>query len=193
MEAMEVDAPSGVQGAAGDAPYVISDSGSSTEVEEDEDDGGQTSAAAPPRLPSTWAFSQRAVGSSAPTNPATQGPPIRRRVRYQEADWRWLEVVLDRRDVLRVVPGRASGFTTPARLQRPLETFQTSCSVLRLLEPVSPSPAAPLRSASLKKKRRRRLLPKAQQTERWRSQETPGRRCRKLRPAVSVSSVEPPL
>lgn len=162
MEAMEVDAPpSGVQAAAGDAPYVISDSGSSTEVEEDEDDGGQTSAAAPARLPSTWAFSQRALSSSAPTNPAT---PIRRRVRYQEVDWSWFWVVPHLHDVLRVVPDRASGFTTPARLQRPLETFQTSCSVLRLPERVGPSPAAPLRSASLKK--RRMLLPKAQQTER---------------------------
>lgn len=74
MEAMEVDSPSAA------APYVISDSGSSTEVEEDEDDG----AGAPLRLPSTWAFSQRAA-SSAPTSPATQGPPVRRRLRYQEA------------------------------------------------------------------------------------------------------------
>lgn len=93
MEAMEVDSPSGVQAAAAEAPDVTSDSGSSTEVEEDEEDGGQTSAGAPPRLPSTWAFSQRALSSSASSSPAT--PPIRRRVRYQEADdgaacgWCW--------------------------------------------------------------------------------------------------------
>lgn len=77
MEAMEVDALPGVQPAAEAEPYVISDSGSSTEV--DEDNGGQTSARAPPRLPSTWAFSQRAAASSA--RPATQGPRRRRRLR----------------------------------------------------------------------------------------------------------------
>ncbi|CAG01084.1 unnamed protein product [Tetraodon nigroviridis] len=76
---MEVDSPPGLGAPPGDAPSVISDSGSSTEVEEDEDDGGQTAGAAP-RLPSTWAFSQRAA-SSAAAAPATQGPPLRRRVR----------------------------------------------------------------------------------------------------------------
>uniref|UniRef100_A0A672YA15 RING-type E3 ubiquitin transferase n=2 Tax=Sphaeramia orbicularis TaxID=375764 RepID=A0A672YA15_9TELE len=93
---MEVDLPVEIQGgrhssqlevasgaaaaaAAGQAennnePHVISDSGSSTEVDEEDDDDrrGQT---APPRLPATWAFSQRAVGSSVDT------PPLRRRVR----------------------------------------------------------------------------------------------------------------
>lgn len=65
-------------------PHVISDSGSSTEVDEDDDDdnvGGQTAARAPPRLPATWAFSQRAVGGSAATQSAAQGAPIRRRLR----------------------------------------------------------------------------------------------------------------
>lgn len=87
MEAMEVDSPpevqpngsSGVQVSAGaqagagnaDEPYVVSDSGSSTEVEEEEgEDVRQTR----PRLPATWAFSQRAAG-----RPATL--LIRRRIR----------------------------------------------------------------------------------------------------------------
>lgn len=83
MEAMEVE--SGGQPA--DAPIVVSDSGSSTEIEDGEDDGGEASAGAPPRLPSTWAFSQRAfsqraVSSSALTSLATQGPLARRRLRY---------------------------------------------------------------------------------------------------------------
>lgn len=101
MEAMEVDSPVEMQGrgsgepvvaaaAAEDVnvPHLISDSGSSTEVDEDDDDneGGQTAAHMPPRLPATWAFSQRAVGGSAATNSATQGTPIRRRVRYPEPE-----------------------------------------------------------------------------------------------------------
>lgn len=81
MEAMEVDSTSGVQAAAEDEPYVISDSGSSTEVEEDDNDGGQMSARVPSRLPSTWAFSQRAASSPTATNSSTQGAPIRRRLR----------------------------------------------------------------------------------------------------------------
>ena len=64
------------------APHVISDSSSSTEVDEDDNDGGQMAARVPPRLPATWAFSQRAVGSSAATPSAAQ--PIRRRLRYPE-------------------------------------------------------------------------------------------------------------
>lgn len=63
------------------APHVISDSSSSTEVDEDDDDdndGGQTAARVPPRLPATWAFSQRAVSSSAAPSAAQ---PIRRRLR----------------------------------------------------------------------------------------------------------------
>lgn len=102
-------------------------------------------------------------------------------------------------DVLHVVPDRASGFTTPARLQRPLETFQTSCSVLRLLVLVSLSLAAPRRSVSQKKMKM--LLLKAHHTERLKIQETLGhqsvcnsalassaRNGRKLLPAVSVNS-----
>ncbi|XP_018515983.2 LOW QUALITY PROTEIN: E3 ubiquitin-protein ligase RFWD3 [Lates calcarifer] len=98
MEAMEVDSPVEEQGggsgqlevaAVGQAPLIISDSGSSTEVDEDEDEdgdnggggGGQAAARAPPRLPATWAFSQRAVGRTAATQSAAQGAPIRRRVR----------------------------------------------------------------------------------------------------------------
>ncbi|XP_073329027.1 E3 ubiquitin-protein ligase rfwd3.S [Pagrus major] len=94
MEAMEVDSPMEMRGrgsgqpavaaAAADsnAPHVISDSSSSTEVDEDDDDdndGRQMAARVPPRLPATWAFSQRAVGSSAATPSAAQ--PIRRRLR----------------------------------------------------------------------------------------------------------------
>lgn len=179
MEAMEVD--SGLQPA--DVPYVVSDSGSSTEVEEDEDDGGRAS---PPRLPSTWAFSQRAAGS-APTRLATQGPLVRRRLRYQEADWSCSLLLLDLPHVLVPVPDRASGSTTPARRRRPPGTSQTSCSGLRLRVAVRPAPAAPPRSASPKT---RTPLPKAPRTERGRSQDTLARRCRRLRPAVSVSSVE---
>lgn len=69
------------------APHVISDSGSSTEVDEDDDDdgneGGQAAVRAPPfLLPAAWAFSQRAVGgSAATTHSASQGAPIRRRLR----------------------------------------------------------------------------------------------------------------
>ncbi|XP_071315411.1 E3 ubiquitin-protein ligase rfwd3.S isoform X2 [Trachinotus anak] len=99
MEAMEVDSPVEMQvgasrqpegaaaGQAGDAstPLVILDSGSSTEVDEDEDDGdnevGQASVRTPPRLPATWAFSQRAVGRTAATPSAAHGAPIRRRLR----------------------------------------------------------------------------------------------------------------
>ncbi|XP_034734899.1 E3 ubiquitin-protein ligase RFWD3-like [Etheostoma cragini] len=96
MEAMEVDSPGQLQGggdrqpevaaAAADAnaPHVISDSGSSTEVDEDEDDDnerGQTTTRVPPRLPATWAFSQRAVSRPAATPSAAHGAPIRRRLR----------------------------------------------------------------------------------------------------------------
>lgn len=66
-------------------------------------------------------------------------------------------------NVINVVPDRASGFTTTARLQRPLETFQTSCSVLQLLVQVSLSLGAPQRSVS--QKRMKRLLLKAHHTE----------------------------
>ncbi|XP_038563020.1 LOW QUALITY PROTEIN: E3 ubiquitin-protein ligase RFWD3 [Micropterus salmoides] len=95
MEAMEVDSPVEVQARGGrqaaapaaedaNVPHVISDSGSSTEVDEDDDDdneGRPTAAHAPPRLPATWAFSQRAVGGAASTPSAAQGAPIRRRLR----------------------------------------------------------------------------------------------------------------
>ncbi|TKS73785.1 E3 ubiquitin-protein ligase RFWD3 [Collichthys lucidus] len=95
MEAMEVDSPMEMQGRGGvqpavapagedpNAPLVISDSGSSTEVDDDDDDdneGRQTASRVPPRLPATWAFSQRAVGSAA-TPSAAQGAPMRRRLR----------------------------------------------------------------------------------------------------------------
>ncbi|XP_026167112.1 E3 ubiquitin-protein ligase RFWD3 [Mastacembelus armatus] len=99
MEAMEVDSlvetegrgsrqPDVAAAAAGrvedaNALHVMSDSGSSTEVDEDDDDneGRQAAARAPPRLPATWAFSQRALGRSAATQPAAQGTPRRRRLR----------------------------------------------------------------------------------------------------------------
>ncbi|XP_034443276.1 E3 ubiquitin-protein ligase RFWD3 isoform X1 [Hippoglossus hippoglossus] len=97
MEAMEVDSPVEIQeggsrrpqaAVAGqaenaNAPLVISDSGSSTEVEDEEHDnnGGQAAARPPPRLPATWAFSQRAVSRTAATPSAARGAPMRRRVR----------------------------------------------------------------------------------------------------------------
>nr|XP_046250942.1 E3 ubiquitin-protein ligase RFWD3 [Scatophagus argus] len=95
MEAMEVDSPMEGQGSrqlvgaappAEDvsAPHVISDSGSSTEVDEDDEDdneGGRAAARVPPRLPATWAFSQRAVDGSVATPSSAQGAPIRRRLR----------------------------------------------------------------------------------------------------------------
>ncbi|XP_011605414.1 E3 ubiquitin-protein ligase RFWD3 [Takifugu rubripes] len=81
MEAMEVDSPSDVQAATGDELYIILDSGSNTEVEEDDNDEGQMLARVPPRLPSTWAFSQRATSSPIATNSSTQRAPIRRRLR----------------------------------------------------------------------------------------------------------------
>ncbi|XP_034033226.1 E3 ubiquitin-protein ligase RFWD3 [Thalassophryne amazonica] len=99
MEAMEVDSPveahfggSGqsegrTDAAAGpvadaSAPFEISDSGSSTEIDDDDDDddgGGQVDVL--PRLPATWAFSQRVVGSSATVTPVGQHVPRRMRVR----------------------------------------------------------------------------------------------------------------
>ncbi|XP_060892142.1 E3 ubiquitin-protein ligase RFWD3 [Labrus mixtus] len=94
MEAMEVDFPVELQGGGGqqpvvaaavdaNVPYVITDSGSSTEVDEDDDEDGEGGppAGAPPRLPATWAFSQRAVGGAAATSSAARGVPIRRRLR----------------------------------------------------------------------------------------------------------------
>lgn len=70
MEAMEVDSPLVVQpdggseqlgpGAQAEEPDVVSDSGSSTEVEEE--DGETVRRPTRPRLPATWAFSQRAAG-----------------------------------------------------------------------------------------------------------------------------------
>lgn len=99
MEAMEVDSPAELQGGgsrqpegaaaalAGDAntSHIILDSGSSTEVDEDEDDEDvrvQGASRAPPRLPATWAFSQRAGSRAAAAPLAAPGAPIRRRLRY---------------------------------------------------------------------------------------------------------------
>lgn len=99
MEAMEVDSPVEMRGGGSEQPaaaaaavdantlHVISDSGSSTEVDEDDEndnEGRQTAARVPPRLPATWAFSQRAVRGSAATPSAAQGAPIRRRLRYPQ-------------------------------------------------------------------------------------------------------------
>ncbi|KAK2842818.1 hypothetical protein Q5P01_013018 [Channa striata] len=101
MEAMEVDSPVEIQvggsrrpelaaqaaglGEGANAPHIISDSDSSTEVDEDDDnnDNGreQGAAQAPPRLPATWAFSQRAVRGAAATPSVSQGAPMRRRLR----------------------------------------------------------------------------------------------------------------
>lgn len=71
-----------VDTAAEDAntPHIISDSGSSTEVDED-DDNTEERRRVPARIPATWAFSQRAVGATAVMNSATQSAPIRRRLR----------------------------------------------------------------------------------------------------------------
>lgn len=76
-----MDSPSDVQAAAGDELYIILHSGSNTEVEEDNNDEFQMSARVPPRLPSTWAFSQRATSSSTATNSSTQRALITRRLR----------------------------------------------------------------------------------------------------------------
>ncbi|XP_072242612.1 E3 ubiquitin-protein ligase rfwd3.S [Leuresthes tenuis] len=98
MEAMEVDSPVEVQGGGSGQPdvvaaeavdraedanplHVISDSGSSTEVDEDENDEGEAAARAPLRLPATWAFSQRAVDRDTATPSAAHGTQIRRRLR----------------------------------------------------------------------------------------------------------------
>ncbi|KAF3855374.1 hypothetical protein F7725_023429, partial [Dissostichus mawsoni] len=51
--------------------------------------------------------------------------------------------------------GRVSGCITPARLQRPLEDSQTSCCELQLPQRLSRAPAAPRRSASLRRRRRK--------------------------------------
>lgn len=91
MEAMEIEPP--VEGQAGRSRLSGSaaaagrseDTGSSTEVDEDEDEGSegaQTAVRVQPRLPATWAFSQRAAGGGAvATQPAAPGAPIRRRLR----------------------------------------------------------------------------------------------------------------
>lgn len=101
MEAMEVDfhqegpsrrpevnAAAAVAAVAGQAealsPVIILESGSSTELEDDDEDGEP----APhhfPRLPTAWAFSQRAeVGVRAVARTlASQGAIRRRRVRYK--------------------------------------------------------------------------------------------------------------
>ncbi|XP_007568542.1 E3 ubiquitin-protein ligase RFWD3 isoform X1 [Poecilia formosa] len=94
MEAMEIDSPvvppvaGGAVAAVGEpedveAPLVISDSGSSTEVDEDEDDGAgaQQAVQASFRLPATWAFSQRAVHGVPAVPSVTQGVPMRRSLR----------------------------------------------------------------------------------------------------------------
>uniref|UniRef100_A0A3B3VJD4 RING-type E3 ubiquitin transferase n=1 Tax=Poecilia latipinna TaxID=48699 RepID=A0A3B3VJD4_9TELE len=95
MEAMEIDSPvvppvaGGAVAAVGEpedveAPLVISDSGSSTEVDEDEDDGAgaQQAVQASFRLPATWAFSQRAVHGVPAVPSVTQGVPMRRSLRW---------------------------------------------------------------------------------------------------------------
>jgi len=96
MEAMEVDLPGVLPGAGGGgtrrsrrrainmaaglagsaaAPQDVSDS-SDTEVDED-GEGEWTAPRSPPRLPATWAFSQRAAGAPS----AAQGAWLRRRLR----------------------------------------------------------------------------------------------------------------
>lgn len=88
-----MDSPADVLGGGGvqpvaaqsaSPPLIISDSGSSTEVDEDDEDdreGRPSAARVPPRLPATWAFSQRAVSGSATTPGAARGAPMRRRLR----------------------------------------------------------------------------------------------------------------
>lgn len=153
-----------------DAPHVISDSGSSsTEVDDDDDEeGGRTPARAPPRLPATWAFSQRAVSSSAAAPSAAQR--IRRRLRYPENHLLSLchlaifvtcscQCGTAVHEPVCAAAGRASGCTTPARPRRPPGASRTSCCGCRLQVGQSRSPAAPPRSAS--PKRRVGLLRKA--------------------------------
>lgn len=63
------------------AQVIISDSGSSTEVEEDDDDDPGGGEPAAPRLPSTWAFSQRVVHRTTDASSTAQGATTRRRRR----------------------------------------------------------------------------------------------------------------
>ncbi|KAF7645132.1 hypothetical protein LDENG_00209500 [Lucifuga dentata] len=104
MEAMEVDSPVDMlEGSSvhfedvapadeaedSNAPHAISESGSSTEVDEDEDDNESRAALrTPPRLPATWAFSQRAVSGTAAVSPSwgAQRAAVRRRIRYPFPD-----------------------------------------------------------------------------------------------------------
>ncbi|XP_068595675.1 E3 ubiquitin-protein ligase rfwd3.S [Brachionichthys hirsutus] len=84
MEAMEVESLMDVHVRRSGQPVVAAaaavDSGSSTEVDEDDEDhnGGRVPARVPPRLPSTWAYSRRAVDSSVGSPSAA---PMQRRLR----------------------------------------------------------------------------------------------------------------
>lgn len=65
-------------------PRSTSDSGSSTEVDEEDDEEEQRAVQTPVRLPSTWAFSQRAMDGAAVASLASQGALIQRRLRYSQ-------------------------------------------------------------------------------------------------------------
>lgn len=114
------------------APVIVLDSGSSTEVDEDDDDDseGGRAADAPPRLPATWAFSQRAVDGGAASPSAARGGPMRRRVRYPE------ELFKDKYDVVYKPNTILSGFVVYYKLETLFQTGpqgalpQPDCSAL---------------------------------------------------------------
>ncbi|KAF6716318.1 E3 ubiquitin-protein ligase RFWD3 [Oryzias melastigma] len=86
MEAMEVDSAvellaDELEIAPQPEPRSTSDSGSSTEVDEEDDEEEQRAVQTPVRLPSTWAFSQRAMDGAAVASLASQGALIQRRLR----------------------------------------------------------------------------------------------------------------
>lgn len=89
MEAMEVDSAvellaDELEIAPQPEPRSTSDSGSSTEVDEEDDEEEQRAVQTPVRLPSTWAFSQRAMDGAAVASLASQGALIQRRLRYSQ-------------------------------------------------------------------------------------------------------------
>ncbi|XP_077599058.1 E3 ubiquitin-protein ligase rfwd3.S-like isoform X1 [Stigmatopora nigra] len=79
MDVMEVDQSASVP--AANTAIILSDSGSSTEVDEDDENGrgeGGPQVSYLPRVPTTWAFSRRREGQAEAT---TQSLAVRRRVR----------------------------------------------------------------------------------------------------------------
>ncbi|CAJ1055912.1 E3 ubiquitin-protein ligase RFWD3 [Xyrichtys novacula] len=181
MEAMEVDSPVEPQGggsgqpvvaAHGDvgAPAIILDSGSSTEVDEDEDDDSdRQTAAAPPRLISTWAFSQRAVGGAAASPSAAQGAPIRRRVRQglrvhypsqTAAPSRGFPDFLLRAPAASVAEPESGSTTEVSESDEEEEAEGGEAGVSAAVEPVNPvQPVSPRPSASIQHTRPQEAAP----------------------------------